>query len=115
MSGPAPPADAVEIFPAGDGRLAVVFRYRPDRVARIRQISGRRWVNGGEPFIPEKRVSSRTSCPDGSRWGGGGAWWGLVADATARFRLLWSDAREGRFHLRTEIIDVVHSEPANGR
>lgn len=66
-------------------------------------------TDGGASFLPEKRISTRTSCPDGSRWGGGGAWWGMTTDEAGRFRLLWSDAREGRFHLRTSVVKVDRS------
>lgn len=63
-------------------------------------------IDGGVSFLPEERISRKTSCPDQRRWGGGGAWWGMTTDEGGRFRLLWSDAREGRFHLRTSLVKV---------
>jgi hypothetical protein len=62
--------------------------------------------DGGASFLPEERISTRTSCPDGTRWRGGGAWWGMATDESGRFRLIWSDARDGRFHLRTSLVEV---------
>lgn len=67
-------------------------------------------IDGGDSFLPEKRISTTTSCPHGSRWAGGGAWWGITTDEVGRFRLLWSDARDGRFHLRTSIVRVERNQ-----
>lgn len=69
-------------------------------------------VDGGQTFLPERRVSEVSSCPDPAVLGGttlwrdGGAYWGLATDGNGRFRLLWSDARDGSFRLRTSTVEV---------
>jgi photosystem II stability/assembly factor-like uncharacterized protein len=71
-------------------------------------------LDGGESFLPEQRVTESTSCPDEATNGligrifasSGGDYIGMATDAGGRFRLLWSDARGGSFHLRTNSIAV---------
>ncbi len=67
-------------------------------------------LDGGDTFLPEERVSSATSCPDetvsGRWWSDGGDYFGMATDDGGRFRLLWSDARQGLFQLRTAVVEV---------
>lgn len=71
-------------------------------------------LDGGASFLPEKRVTQSTSCPESKHNGAigrifapsGGDYVGMVSDATGRFLLLWSDARHGPFQLRSTWIEV---------
>jgi hypothetical protein len=68
--------------------------------------------DGGRTFAPETRVSSASSCGDapanGSakyRWPAGGDYHGLVARDDGAFQVLWADSRDGRYRLRTAILE----------
>ena len=70
-------------------------------------------LDGGDSFVPEQRVSDSLSCPsttaNGSvagAFGSGGDYFGMVTGPNGRFRLLWSDARDGPFQLWTTWVDV---------
>lgn len=70
--------------------------------------------NGGQAFSDATKVGNKLSCPDPSvagdivpgRWPTGGDYFGLTAAADGQFHLLWSDARSGKFELRTAAISV---------
>ena len=70
--------------------------------------------DGGMNFSEPKRVGNELSCPDPdsagsfviSRWPEGGDYFGFTAAADGRFHLLWSDARNGKFVLRTTAVIV---------
>jgi hypothetical protein len=68
-------------------------------------------LDGGATFLPEQRVTGTTSCSDrtlnGTGWSDGGDYFGLAGDGHGRFRLLWSDAREGVFRLRTALVEIT--------
>jgi hypothetical protein len=72
-------------------------------------------LDGGSSFLPERRVSESTSCPGTALNGAigrifaasGGDYIGMAGDVDGRFRLLWSDARNGTFHLRTSWVEVT--------
>jgi hypothetical protein len=72
-------------------------------------------LDGGATFLREQRVTSTTSCSDrklnGTGWSDGGDYFGLASDANGRFRLLWSDAREGVFRLRTATVEITKGPP----
>lgn len=59
-----------------------------------------------------RRRLQATSCPDPAMLGGttlwkdSGAYWGLATDSNGRFRVLWSDARDGMFRLRHATVEV---------
>lgn len=88
-------------------------------------------LDGGQTFLPKKRVSSETSTPFGpgnlrpgpyvmsergllitfytsgvSRWPDGGDYIGLTADSEGVFHPFWSDARSGTYQLYTAAIRV---------
>ena len=71
-------------------------------------------LDGGQSFLPEQRVTESTSCPDESVDGliarvwavSGGDYIGMATDGNGWFRQLWSDARDGAFHLRTTWVTV---------
>lgn len=70
-------------------------------------------LDGGETFLDEIQVSTDLSCPDtpdngeaGRRWPAGGDYHGLVALPDGRFRLMWSDSRDGKYRLRTAMVQV---------
>jgi len=71
-------------------------------------------LDGGESFLPERRITEATSCPETDANGAigrifaqsGGDYVGMTAGPDGRFRLLWSDARDGAFHLRMASVTV---------
>jgi hypothetical protein len=72
-------------------------------------------LDGGETFLPERRVSSARSCPDSAanggafkRWPHGGDYYGLTAMADGRFHLFWADGRAGTFQLWAANVQVKH-------
>jgi hypothetical protein len=71
-------------------------------------------VDGGETFLPEQRVASASSCPTvpvGTHvWTVAGAYFGIATDSTGRFRLLWADARDTLFQLRSAVAEVISAE-----
>lgn len=96
-------------------------------------------VDGGRSFPPARRVSTALSAPlddinlapfpasepkPGTelslrfrpclgRWGNGGDYMGLVADAAGLFHPLWTDSRDGVFQLWTTRIQVVGDRGAS--
>jgi hypothetical protein len=101
-------------------------------------------TDGGKSFLPAVRVSSETSVPDSpgnrmlrpsafsvddsvwvrfiaaaARWGQGGDYMGLTADAVGNFHPFWADSRSGTFQIYTAVVrvedanPVVRSMPAN--
>jgi hypothetical protein len=70
--------------------------------------------DGGLTFGPAVRVATELSCPDPAlageaatgRWPRGGDYFGFAAGADGRFHLLWPDARDGAFELRTAAVSV---------
>ena len=72
-------------------------------------------LDGGASFLPEQRISDVTSCPTTAANGAigrifapsGGDYIGMVADGEGRFRLLWTDARDGPFRLWTTDVEVT--------
>ena len=91
-------------------------------------------VDGGESFLPQRRVTSATSQPDHpenrartqiggirseqqfysaySRWKDAGDYTGLTADSDGVFHAFWPDARRGAFQLYTSRI-IVESKPTD--
>lgn len=72
--------------------------------------------DGGASFLPPARVSTEESCPrtrangwTGTRFPAGGDYSGLVATGSRSFRVLWSDARDGLYRLRTARVRVNYS------
>jgi len=95
-------------------------------------------LDGGQTFLPKKRVSSEASTPFGpgnlrpgpyvmsdrgmlityytsgvSRWPDGGDYIGLAADSDGVFHPFWSDARSGTYQLYTAAIRVPSGEKAS--
>lgn len=72
-------------------------------------------IDGGDSWIPEVAVSGEASCPvapetgmAGMRFPSGGDYQGLAALPNGMFRLVWSDARSGRFELWTNTVSIEH-------
>lgn len=70
-------------------------------------------ADGGETFTEPERISAGVSCPDlsrlgraGGRFATGGDYFGLAPAADGRFHVLWPDARDGVFTLRTTAVTV---------
>jgi len=71
-------------------------------------------LDGGVTFGPAVRVATDLSCPDPSRageypvrrWPTGGDYFGFAAGADGRFHVLWPDARDGAFEIRTAAVSV---------
>ena len=70
-------------------------------------------TDGGATFSRPVRVATAMSCPDASRTGQagtrfrtGGDYFGLVGAVDGRFHVLWPDARDGIFRLRTTTVSV---------
>lgn len=70
-------------------------------------------TDGGATFSRSARVATALSCPDASRTGQagmrfrtGGDYFGLVGAVDGRFHVLWPDARDGIFNLRTATVSV---------
>lgn len=71
-------------------------------------------LDGGATFGPAVRVATELSCPDPARagefplrrWSTGGDYFGFAAGADGRFHLLWPDARDGAFGIRTAAVTV---------
>lgn len=74
--------------------------------------------DGGQTFLPERRVSTGRSCPaatlNGGSWLRGGDYLGMVALPDGSFRLVWADARDGAFALWTAAVTVDAAPPAGG-
>lgn len=75
-------------------------------------------ADGGATFSRPVRVASEVSCPDpartgraGGRFPTGGDYFGLVAAADGRFHVLWPDARDGVFELRTASVTAGGPKP----
>jgi len=96
-------------------------------------------VDGGETFLPEVRVSTEASLPGGpgnltltpsdfrtadswrigllnaaGRWGNGGDYMGLTADAAGVFHPFWADSRSGTFQIWTSRVEVSQPPVAPG-
>jgi hypothetical protein len=76
-------------------------------------------LDGGRTFLPEVRVSTKESCPEGpqngraaERWPYGGDYSGLAASADGTFHVLWADARSGIYQLYTAKVKVSGEVPA---
>ena len=70
-------------------------------------------IDGSETFLPVRKISTKTSCPNTEmnknafgRWPVGGDYSGLAAGADGTFHILWSDSRSGIYSLRTTAIRV---------
>jgi BNR repeat protein len=75
-------------------------------------------VDGGVTFLPPVRVSSQRSyrkwrLSTEDRFGNGGDYMGLTADATGAFHPFWADSRSGTFQIYTAVVKV--KEPAARR
>jgi hypothetical protein len=64
-------------------------------------------VDGGETFLPEVKVSTKSSCPASPqnvqtalRFPAGGEYIGMIATPDRAFHILWSDNRAGTYQLR---------------
>lgn len=139
---PNPPAYASQFQPMiavnSDGVLGVFF-YDTDGHPKRDAFDAAFTVSldGGQTFLPKKRVSSETSIPSGpgnlrpgpyvmsergflityytsgvSRWPDGGDYIGLTADADGIFHPFWSDARSGTYQLYSAAIRVPTGETA---
>jgi hypothetical protein len=64
--------------------------------------------DGGRTFAPPVVVSRAGPCSDDTdvRSSTGGDYFGVIATGDRRFRLLWSEMREGIAHLVTTAIHV---------
>ena len=138
----APPAYASQFQPMiavnSDGVLGVFF-YDTDGHPKRDQfdVSFAASVDGGETFLPKKRLSNDSSSPFGpgnvrpgpivqtdrgmfttyfvsgvSRWPDGGDYIGLTADSRGVFHPFWADARSGTYQLYTAAIRVPLEAPA---
>lgn len=94
-------------FHDGRGQPAYMGIFRCQRVYATAS------VDGGETWLPEVAISSEPSCPItpengqvGMRFPQGGDYHGLAALSDGSFRVVWSDARNGRFALRTAVVTV---------
>jgi hypothetical protein len=68
-------------------------------------------VDGGVTFLPPVRVSSQRSyrkwrLSTENRFGNGGDYMGLTADATGAFHPFWADSRSGTFQIYTAVVKV---------
>jgi hypothetical protein len=94
-------------------------------------------LDGGRTFLPEARVSTEPSRPlepgnarpvpsdfrsaagwqlslltTVARWGNGGDYMGLTADARGVFHPFWADSRTGTFQIYSSRVEVVRPAPA---
>jgi hypothetical protein len=95
-------------------------------------------IDGGETFLPPMRISSQPTQPlsagnllfspkawqdqkgslrlpllsAATRWGHGGDYMGLAADARGAFHPFWADSRTGAFQAWTATVRVEHSAAA---
>ncbi len=63
-------------------------------------------LDGGKSFLPERRLTVETTCPNvprnggaGQRWRWGGDYSGICADADGNFQVVWSDTRTGIYQV----------------
>jgi hypothetical protein len=95
-------------------------------------------LDGGRTFLPEARVSTEPSRPLApgnaqpvpsdfrsatgwqlsllttvARWGNGGDYMGLTADARGVFHPFWADSRSGTFQIYTARVEVVRPAPVD--
>ncbi|MEO8430652.1 MAG: exo-alpha-sialidase [Acidobacteriota bacterium] len=139
----APPAHASQFQPMiavnSDGVLGVFFYDTDEHPKRDRfDVSFTASVDGGETFLPKKRLSSESSSPFGpgnvrpgpivqtdrgmfttyfisgvSRWPDGGDYIGMTADTRGVFHPFWADARSGTYQLFTAAVRVpLEAAPA---
>lgn len=66
-------------------------------------------LDGGRTFAPASLVSSTPACAQGTpvARSTGGDYFGAVSTPDGRFRLLWSETRDGVSSLMTSVIDVI--------
>lgn len=76
-------------------------------------------LNGGEPFLPEVKISTQRSCPAGSqdvqtvlRFPAGGEYMGMTTTHDGAFHLLWADNRTGIYQLRIATMKI-NAKPEN--
>lgn len=75
-------------------------------------------VDGGVTFLPPARVSSQRSyrkwrLPK-DRFGNGGDYMGLTADAAGAFHPFWADSRSGTFQIYTAAVKVEDAAASGG-
>ena len=63
-------------------------------------------LDGGETFLREARVNGAAACERTDNGPARSDYYGMVTDDRGRFRLLWSDPRDGLFALRTALVEV---------
>jgi hypothetical protein len=101
-----------------DGILAISWFDRgPDAASKCWNTFVAFSGDGGESFTHEYKVSSQPTCPQGrdngyaaEYWAFGGDYAGLAAAADGTFHLLWPDAREKHYQLRTAQVRVSRLE-----
>lgn len=114
------PADGTEhartpmIAVGPQGIVAVAWYDRrddPDRECQHLYLTAS--TDGGVTFGPPARISSALSCPaNGANgwiarsWPMGGDYGSLAAAPDGTFRVVWADARDGLFELRTAVVRV---------
>lgn len=71
-------------------------------------------LDNGVTFEPEVKVSSKRSCPGtpenvmtALRFPAGGEYFGLASPTPGTFLMIWSDARDGKYELRTAEAKVT--------
>ncbi len=134
---PAAPPDASEFQPMvavnPDGVLGIFWYSTEGHPQRDRSdIYFTASVDGGQTFLPRRRVSSETSVPFGSgnlrpgpyvheerglvtahfvsamsRWPQGGDYIGMTAGSDGVFHPFWADGRSGTYQLYTAAVRVV--------
>lgn len=75
-------------------------------------------MDGGRTFLPNVRVTPKTSCPRSierqrgvaQRWAFGGDYSGLTAGADGSFHLLWADSRTGLYQVWSAVVRVETPE-----
>ena len=137
---PAAPADASEFQPMvavnPDGVLGIFWYSTEGHPQRDRSdIYFTASTDGGQTFLPRRRVSSETSSPYGSgnlrpgpyvdadrglvtayfvsamsRWPNGGDYIGMTAGSDGIFHPFWADGRSGTYQLYTAAIRVVENK-----
>jgi hypothetical protein len=81
--------------PAGSGNLAISPHF-----ATLK-------INPPDQLIGKNRISLLSAR---SRWGNGGDYMGLTADATGAFHPFWADSRTGTFQIHTAVVKVEQPE-----
>jgi hypothetical protein len=134
------PAGADQFQPAmtvnKDGVLAITWFDSRGLAARRYHEYFTASVDGGETFLPPRRISTEPSTPFGpgnlalypsefrypadslrvnllsaaDRWGNGGDYMGLAADAAGLFHPWWADSRSGTFQIYTARVRVERGD-----